>query len=165
MMYKLVNEQLSDNFWQTTSSLSFKKCYNLSSLNNFFSFAPNVVLTTTMLMKFPSSNQNLPKVIARRDTRNGANCQTYDIRHNSKKMYINLYRQKATILCFSPGSLTLSSFKYWLAIPYSFGSIGLTFLLISSIEFLASQTPYSTWGLMIGAGYGSLFIILFTGIA
>ena len=57
--------------------------YHLSTI--LFSFAPNVVLTTTMLTKFPSSDQNLPKVIARRDTRNGANHQTYDIQHNSKK--------------------------------------------------------------------------------
>ena len=58
---------------------------------------------------------------------------------------------------------SLSFNKDWVAITTFIECISRFTLSISSVEFFASQTPYSMRGLMIGAGYGSIF--LFTMIA
>ena len=43
-------------------------------------------------------------------------------------------------------------------IPNLIDNISITMLSISFIEFLTSQSPYSIRGLMVGAGYGSVFV-------
>jgi hypothetical protein len=39
----------------------------------------------------------------------------------------------------------------------------MTVLSIAGIDFLASQTPYSMRGLIIGTGYGSIFVFMMIG--
>ena len=51
-----------------------------------------------------------------------------------------------------------SPYRYLMAVESILELVSLAILCISSIEFLASQTPYSMRGLMIGVGYGSVFI-------
>ena len=76
----------------------------------------------------------------------------------ARKTYRELHGYNVTIPCSHPGSLSWSSYRYWMAIPNFLGTLSIVLVSISSIEFLASQTPYSMRGLMIGAGYGSVFI-------
>ena len=76
----------------------------------------------------------------------------------ARKTYSKLHGHNVTIPCSHPGSLSWSSFRNWMAIPNFLGSISAAMVSISSIEFLVSQAPYSMRGLMIGAGYGSVFI-------
>ena len=51
----------------------------------------------------------------------------------------------------------------WLILPTLLQSLFLTLLSISGIEFVLSQTPYSMRGLMIGVGYGSMFLFTMIG--
>ena len=77
---------------------------------------------------------------------------------SARKSYSELHGFNVTIPCNHQGSLSWSSYRNWMAIPNFLGTISIAMVSISSIEFLASQTPYSMRGLMIGAGYGSVFI-------
>ncbi len=61
------------------------------------------------------------------------------------------------------GHMSSKSYGYWLALPNVLENASETMLSVSSIEFFASQTPYSMRGLMIGSGYGSLFIFTVIG--
>ena len=76
----------------------------------------------------------------------------------ARKSYRELQGYNATVACNHPNFLSWSSFKFWMAIPNFLKTISMVMVSISGIEFLASQTPYSMRGLMIGAGYGSVFI-------
>ena len=58
---------------------------------------------------------------------------------------------------------SLSFKKDWVAITTFIECISRFTLSISSVEFFASQTPYSMRGLMIGAGYGSIFLFTIIG--
>ena len=59
--------------------------------------------------------------------------------------------------------LSLSSYRNWMAIPNFLGIVSNAVLSISTIEFVASQTPYSMRGLIVGAGYGSVFVFAMIG--
>ena len=165
MVYTLFYERLFDTFRQTVSILPFKNCYTESLSTFVFNYAPNVVLIFLHeFVIYPCLRKCYPSLKIYQKLLAGMVLQMmqiivliiYDI--TARQMYINPHGQNTTMPCFYPASLTLSSYKYWLAIPYSFGTIGTTILCISSVEFLASQTPYSMRGLMIGACYGSMFI-------
>ena len=58
----------------------------------------------------------------------------------------------------SHGLLSSSFNSRWLILPTLLQSLSLTLLSISGIEFILSQTPHSMRGLMIGVGYGSMFL-------
>ena len=83
----------------------------------------------------------------------------------SRKTYSGVHGYNITVTCNHHGSLSWSSYRYWMAISILLETICITMLGISSTEFLASQTPYSMRGLMIGAGYGSVFIFAMIGYA
>ena len=170
MMYKLVHEHISDTFKHNVSPLPFKICYadHLSTIAS--GYAPSVVLISLHeFIIYPCLRKCLTSIKIYQKVLVGVLLEMvqivilmiYDI--TARKMYIDLHGLNATIPCFYPGLFVLSSFKYWLAIPYSFGTVGLTIFYISSIEFLVSQTPYSMRGLMIGASYGSVFIFAMIG--
>ena len=61
------------------------------------------------------------------------------------------------------GLLSSSFNSRWIIIPTLLLSLSLTLLSISGIEFILSQTPYSMRGLMIGVGYGSMFLFTMIG--
>ena len=51
----------------------------------------------------------------------------------------------------------------WAVLPLLLQLLSLTLLSIGGIEFFVSQTPYSMRGLIIGAGYGSVFVFTLIG--
>ena len=170
IMYILFYQRISDKFQQTVSTLPFKKCYTESLSTIVFNYAPSVALLFLYeLTIYPCLRRCFASVKIYHKLLVGVILEmlqiitlvAYDIK--ARKMYIDLRGQNATIPCFYPSLLTKNSYKYWLAVPYSFATIGMTTIYISSIEFLASQTPYSMRGLMIGAGYGSVFIFTMIG--
>ncbi len=81
----------------------------------------------------------------------------------ARKTYIELHGHNITIPCSHPGSLSWSSYRNWMAIPNFLDMVRRTMVSISSVEFLASQTPYSMRGLMIGVAYGYTFIFSIIG--
>ena len=65
-----------------------------------------------------------------------------------------------TTSIFSMGNGTLPTvLDYrWTAIPYFLNSMSNSLLGIGSVEFIASQVPYSMRGLIIGACYSIMFL-------
>ena len=81
---------------------------------------------------------------------------TYDV--TARKIYNKHHGNNITIQCGHPGSLDSTLDRNWMVIPNVLETICITMLSISSIEFLASQAPYSMRGLMIGLSYGSMLL-------
>ena len=81
---------------------------------------------------------------------------TYDV--IARKLYIKHHGDNITIQCGHPGSLGSTFDENWMVIPNILEIICIAMLSISSIEFLASQTPYSMRGLMAGLSYGGVFL-------
>ena len=76
------------------------------------------------------------------------------------------HQRNATIECifnYDQGALSSTHNSSWIAVSQFLDSTSKILLSISGIEFVASQTPYSMRGLMIGAGYGSVFIFTMIG--
>ena len=164
------NDQLIKIFQHAKSTLSLKECYTERFSIIAFGYGAIAILIPIneftfypLLQKCFSSIKIYQKFLV------GILLQiariiiliTYDV--TARKAYIEQHSLNITIQCNYPGSLSWSSYRNWMVIPNLFGFICIAMLSISSIEFLASQTPYSMRGLMVGAGYGSVF--LFTMIA
>ena len=67
------------------------------------------------------------------------------------------------IFRYDQGALSSSFNSHWIAIVQLLDIISLTVLSISGIDFFASQAPYSMRGLIIGTGYGSIFVFMMIG--
>ena len=81
----------------------------------------------------------------------------------ARKRYSELYGHNNTTKCKHPGLLDLDSYRNLMIMPNLLNYISITMFSISGIEFLASQTPYSMRGLMVGVGYGSMFLFTLIG--
>jgi MFS family permease len=86
---------------------------------------------------------------------------TYTI--TARISYGELHGYNVTVPCNHPNSLSWSSYRFWMAIPSFLQTISIAMVSTSGIEFLASQSPYSMRGLMVGASYGSMFIFTMIG--
>ena len=74
-------------------------------------------------------------------------------RHN----YLERTNYNATIPCTGQGTLSTSMDFRWMAIPLSLDSLSISVFGIGGLEFVASQTPYSMRGLVVGAA-GCIFV-------
>ena len=76
----------------------------------------------------------------------------------ARKDYIEHHPQNATVHYKGTGYMSSTAYRDWMAVSNTLEKISMTIINTSGIEFLASQAPYSMRGLMIGAGFGSIFI-------
>ena len=83
----------------------------------------------------------------------------------ARKTYAEHHNQTTPecIFRYDQGALSSSFNSHWIAFVQLLDIISLTVLSISGIDFLASQTPYSMRGLIIGTGYGSIFVFMMIG--
>ena len=164
MMYAF-NYHFNNMFKLDQSTLSLKECYiaKLSTIMSGYSvtaiFIPlhELVLHPFLQKCFPSIKiyqkflvgmiLSIARIII---------LMIYDV--IARKAYNEHHSNNITIQCVHPGSLSSTFDENWMVIPNFLETICLTMLTISSVEFLASQTPYSMRGLMIGAGFGSMFL-------
>ena len=63
-----------------------------------------------------------------------------------------------TILCVEPSILNTDMDNHWMAFPYVLRSLSIALFAIGSIQFIASQAPYSMRGLISGMAYGLLLL-------
>ena len=73
----------------------------------------------------------------------------------------------STIQCVEPGILSTSMDDHWMALPYVFRSLSVALFSVGSVQFIASQVPYSMRGLVMGTAFGllSLSIMGMVGIS
>ena len=79
----------------------------------------------------------------------------------ARKTYAE-HNNQTTLECifrYDQGALSSSFNSHWIAIVQLLDIISPTVLGISGIDFLASQTPYSMRGLIIGTAYSSIIRI------
>ena len=62
----------------------------------------------------------------------------------------------STIQCVEPGILSTSMDDHWMALPYFFLSLSDVLFGVSTVQFIASQIPYSMRGLVLGTAFGLL---------
>ena len=75
-------------------------------------------------------------------------------RHN----YLERTNYNATIPCTGQGTLSTSMDFRWMAVPLSLDSLSISVFGIGGLEFIASQTPYSMRGLVVGTA-GCIFAL------
>ncbi len=81
----------------------------------------------------------------------------------SRQNFLDHSKLNATIQCIfheKQGLLSQTFSHEWLTIPEYVHYISLTFLLIGIIEFICSQVPYSMKGVIIGAQYTLILVLL-----
>ena len=150
----------------TKSTISFIECYNERFITSVCGYIPTALFIP--LHEFilrPLFHKLLPSIKTYMLLQTVRIITYMTIDATSRKTYSGVHGYNITVTCNHHGSLSWSSYRYWMAISILLETICITMLSISSIEFLASQTPYSMRGLMIGAGYGSVFIFAMIGYA
>ena len=142
VMYKF-NQTLNDMLQQNKSTISIKAFYTETFSDVFGYTAVTIFILLHELFVYPFLRKCF------------SSTKIY------KKFIAGVILQIARIVIFmiyNKNFLNVRSYQNWMAIPNFLGTVSITMISISSIEFVASQTPYSMRGLMIGAGYGSVFI-------
>ena len=86
----------------------------------------------------------------------------------SRRNFLNNTEYNVTLQCVfyeKYGLLSQSFSNQWLVIPQYLYHMSLIFIFIGVIEFICSQVPYSTKGVIIGAQYTLMLIFLIPTIA
>ncbi len=81
----------------------------------------------------------------------------------SRRNFLDHSELNATIHCIfleKHGLLSQSFSHEWLAVPEYIHHLSLIFILIGIIEFICSQVPYSMKGVIIGAQYALILVLL-----
>ena len=165
VMFKVNNHLIINTFQKARSTLSIKECYTdrLFTIVSGYSVIA-IFIPLHEFVFYPSLRKCFPTIKIYRKFLIGIIIQiarivilmTYDV--TARKLYIKHHGDNITIQCGHPGSLSSTFDENWMVIPNILEIICITMLCISSIEFLASQTPYSMRGLMVGLSYGGVFI-------
>ena len=157
--------------YYTKSIISpLKKCYTEKLPLIIFSYTPIVLfIPLHEFVFYPFLQKHLPslKIYQRfligmilHIVRNII-LMAYDL--TARKKYSELYGPNVPTNCHHPGLLDVKSYRNWMAIPNLIQNVSTLMLSISAGEFLASQTPYSMRGLMVGVGYACVFIFTIIG--
>ncbi len=160
MVLLIVTNTMNKRFLHTT--ISMVKCYTETLY--ITAFGGNIIAVFIPLHEFilyPISHKCLPSIkiyikfllgmmlqVARVITLTVCDIKAREDYHD----------QNTTIYYKGPGQMSSSAYRNWMAVSSTFHVVSFAILSVSSIEFLASQTPYSMRGLMIGAASGSVFI-------
>ena len=82
----------------------------------------------------------------------------------ARRHYFESNLNATSVQCADIGTFSTSLDYRWMALPYVLRSVSVTLLSIGSIRLIVAQTPYSMRGLIMGAGYGLLFLSCALGI-
>ena len=163
-------EQLTRVLTHTQSTIS--ECYKERFLTTTIGFcAAALAIPLYELIVYPTTQKCIPEIKLHQKFISVVIIQivrviiiiAFDL--TARKTYAEHHNQTTPecIFRYDQGALSSSFNSHWIAFVQLLNIISLTVLSISGIDFLASQTPYSMRGLIIGTGYGSIFVFMMIG--
>ena len=142
-----------------TSDKSISKCYSKDVFINTFTFSSVIILPVYEFFFYPLFHRCLERINTQWTLIFGAQLLTSAIvsllvietiaRYN----YLADNSYNTTIPCKGKGALNTSMDFQWMAVPLLLHSLSVGTFSIGSIKFIASQTPYSMRGLIMGVCY------------
>ena len=163
-------EQLTRVLTHTQSTIS--ECYKERFLTTTIGFcAAALAIPLYELTVYPTTQKCIPEIKLHQKFISVVIIQivrviiiiAFDL--TARKTYAEHHNQTTPecIFRYDQGALSSSFNSHWIAFVQLLNIISLTVLSISGIDFLVSQTPYSMRGLIIGTGYGSIFVFMMIG--